>query len=181
MTSFFSLWQTLYFEEQNMKNSWISSSSPIPPPIPIKMSYWEHPCFFSCSNNSPIPLHFFCGHQYFSHLPSKKKGDTTPPIPWGPSQLPLFNYIFSYAPIEPTFHMVIVGDILGYCCNNSPNKSRKWYWATPIPSYWGTAGVALRDKKKHRKWKLGHWLFQTSYPCWKLMLLAFLYAVLEEL
>jgi hypothetical protein len=36
----------------------------------------------------------------------------------------------------PTFHTSIGGDILGYYCSISPNKSRKWYWATPIPSYW---------------------------------------------
>jgi hypothetical protein len=36
----------------------------------------------------------------------------------------------------PTFHMSIGEDILGYCSSISPNKSRKWYWATPIPSYW---------------------------------------------
>jgi hypothetical protein len=37
-----------------------------------------------------------------------------------------------------TFHMGIEEDILGYYCSNSPNKSRKWYSATPIPSYWGS-------------------------------------------
>jgi hypothetical protein len=30
----------------------------------------------------------------------------------------------------PTFYMDTEGDILGYCCSISPNKSRKWYWAT---------------------------------------------------
>ena len=68
---------------------------------------------------------FFGGHQYFSHLPSKKGGDTTPPIPWGPSQLSFFSHIFSYTPVKPTFHMGIGEDILWYCYSISPNKSKK--------------------------------------------------------
>jgi hypothetical protein len=72
----------------------------------------------------------------FPSSPLKERGDTTPPIPWGPSQLSFSSHIFSYTPVRSTFHMGIGTDILGYCCSNSPNKSRKWYWATPIPSYW---------------------------------------------
>jgi len=58
----------------------ISSSSPVPP-IPIKLPYWGHLCFFLTPAVPQYLFLFFCGHQYFSHLSSKKGGDTTPPIP----------------------------------------------------------------------------------------------------
>ena len=106
-------------------------------PTPIKLLYWDSYVFFLALAIFQYLSFFFGGHQYFSHLPSKKGGDTTPPIPWKPSQLPLFSHIFSYTHVGPTFHMDIGRDILGYYCSISPNKSRKWHWATPIPSYWG--------------------------------------------
>jgi hypothetical protein len=52
--------------------------------------------------------------------------------------------------MRPTFHMGIGGDILGYYCSNSPNKSRKWYLATQYyligELYWRTAGDALKHR-----------------------------------
>jgi len=118
--------------------------SPVPL-CPHKINILGISMLFSYSSSSSIPLSFFFSHQYFPHLSSKKGRDTTPLIPWGPSQLPLLSHIFSYTPMGPTFHMGIGGDILGYCCSNFLNKSRKWYWATLIPSYWGSCiGGLLR-------------------------------------
>ena len=91
--------------------------------------------------------HLFWLSPIFPSSPLKERGDTTPPIPWGPSQLPLFSYIFSYTPVGPTFYMGIGGDILGYWCNISHNKSRKVVLDYPNTIllgelYWGTAGDA---------------------------------------
>jgi hypothetical protein len=73
---------------------------------------------------------FFCGHQYFPHLPSKKGEDTTLLIPGDHS-----NYHFSVI-----FSLILLWDppfiyVLGVLLQQLPSKSRKWYWATPIPSY----------------------------------------------
>jgi hypothetical protein len=55
----------------------IFSCSLIPSHIPIKLvSYWRQLCFFLALAVFQY-LSIFCGHQYFSHLPSKKGGDTT--------------------------------------------------------------------------------------------------------
>lgn len=39
--------------------------------------------------------YFFFRPPIIFHLPSNERGDTTPQIPWGPSQLSLFSHFFS--------------------------------------------------------------------------------------
>jgi hypothetical protein len=100
-------------------------------------------------------LSFFLWPPIFLSSSLKKRGDTTPPIPWGPSQLPLFSHIFCYTYVGPTFHMGIGGDILGYCCSISPNKFKS---GIRLFQYHLIGGVVLGDcwRCSHaRGWQTG--------------------------
>jgi hypothetical protein len=80
-------------------------------------------------------LSIFLWPPIFSSSPLKERERYNSPNTRGPFQLPLFSHIFSYTPVRPTFYICIGRDILGVLLQQLPSKSRKWYWATPIPSY----------------------------------------------
>ena len=99
-----------------MKANAYMRASPADPqylPYPHKTVILEITMFFllqQFSNISP----FFWWPPIFSSSSLKERERYNCPNIMGPSQLPFFNHIFSYTSVQPTFHMDIRGDILGY-------------------------------------------------------------------
>jgi hypothetical protein len=69
--------------------------------------------------------------------PLNKGWVVSTPIPSGPPQLPLLNYLFFYAPVGTTFH-IDIGEIYWILLQQPPPQYlQKDYWTTPIHIHWG--------------------------------------------